>query len=60
MACGLPAIGYGHDLEESLKKLKRQHEREELVKWQNEILLSAHKVEAVANRLIGIYESVFQ
>lgn len=60
MACGLPAIGYGHDLEESLKKLKRQHEREELVKWQNEILLSTHVVEAVANRLIGIYESVFQ
>jgi len=35
MSCGLPVIGYKHDLEKALKELTSHRERKNLVEWQN-------------------------
>jgi glycosyltransferase involved in cell wall biosynthesis len=58
MACGLPVIGYQHDLEEVLEKLNSQDEREKLVKWQNEHVISLHESGHVVDKLIRIYEKL--
>ena len=57
MACGLPVIGFEHDLEKSLRNMMSLSEREKLVMWQNEQVLPKHKVKIVANQLLEIYKA---
>jgi len=57
MACGLPVIGYKHDLEIALKELTSQPARKNLVKWQNKDILFKHKIKTVVDQLTQIYES---
>jgi len=55
MACGIPVIGYKHDLEKDLARMTFQRQRRSVVTFQNEKLLPQHKVGTVVNRLIDIY-----
>jgi len=56
MTCGIPVIGYKHDLEKTLEMLTSQSERKNLVKWQNKEILPKHKIKTVVNQLTSIYE----
>lgn len=56
IACGIPVIGYKHDLEKTLEELTSSLERKNLVKWQNKEILPKHKIETVINQLTQIYE----
>lgn len=58
VACGLPVIGYKHDLEKTLKKLTSQQERHNYIQWQNTQLLPTHKLEKVVTQLLKIYNEV--
>jgi len=55
MSCGIPVIGYKHDLQEMLKKLTYKVERKNLVAWQDKNILPQHQTEAVVSSLLDIY-----
>jgi len=58
IACGLPVIGYEHNLEKVLEKVASQYERRRMVEWQNEHVLPQHQARAVVNQLIQIYSEL--
>jgi hypothetical protein len=58
MACGLHVVGHLHDLDAIMKNLTLPLERKKLVKWQNENILPSHRVEAVVEKLVSIYNDI--
>jgi len=58
LACRIPVISYKDRLEESLEKLTSIHERRKLVEWQNEHILPWHRLEAVVDKLIQLYNEL--
>jgi len=55
MACGIPVVGYRHDLEKALEKLANGDERRSLAKWQAEKILPKHCVKKVVDQLTAVY-----
>lgn len=60
MACGIPVIGYKHNLKEILERLTDEMERRKLIQWQFENIIPLHRKEKVVEQLIKIYNKIIE